>query len=266
MDYYQLLGVNKDSSLKEIKTAYRKLASKHHPDKGGDEAKFKEIQAAYETLSDPQKKQEYDNPNPFGNFSGNPGDIFGQGSPFGDIFGDIFGQRRQPQGNPDSVGDVRITLEQAYTGTELNLGIDGVNRTITIQPGAREGSRIRLQGAGRQQYQQFPPGDLIIRLHIDVPPTMAVQDNDIFQHVIINAIEAMTGVEKKIDHISGKKLSVKIPAGSQQGSRLRLSNQGMPYPGAPEVYGSLFVIINIDVPHIKDPKHIDMLNSINKEI
>ena len=95
---------------------------------------------------------------------------------------------------------------------------------------------------------------------------MAVQDNDIFQHIMINAIEAMTGVEKRIDHISGKKLSVKVPQGTQQGSRLRLSNQGMPYPGAPEVFGSLYVIINIDVPHIKDPKHIDMLNSINKEI
>tara|TARA_B100000900_G_scaffold394292_1_gene391582 strand:- start:1259 stop:2056 length:798 start_codon:yes stop_codon:yes gene_type:complete len=265
MDYYQLLGVDRNADLKDIKKAYRKLASKHHPDKGGDEAKFKEIQAAYEVLSDAQKRQEYDNPNPFQNFQGNPQDIFGENSPFGDIFGQMFGQRRQ-QGNPDSVGDVKISLQQAYTGTDLSINIDGVSRTLDIQPGTRQGTKIRIQGAGRQQYRQFPPGDLIIRIHIEVPHGMAVQENDIYQHVVINAIEAMTGVEKTIKHVSGRKLSVKIPPASQEGSRLRLSNQGMPYPGASQVYGSLFVIINIDVPHIKDPKHIDLLNSINKEI
>ena len=265
MDYYQILGVDRNADLKQIKKAYRKLASKHHPDKGGSEDKFKEIQGAYETLSDPQKKEQYDNPNPFQNFQGNPQDIFKQGSPFGDIFGDIFGQR-QRQGNPDSVGDIKITLQQAYHGTDLSINIDGVNRVLDIKPGTRQGSKIRIAQGGKQHYQQFPPGDLIIRMHVEVPPDMGVQDNDIYQHIMINAIEAMTGVEKRIDHVSGKKLSVKVPQGTQQGSKLRLSNQGMPYPGAPEVFGSLYVIVNIDVPHIKDPKHIDMLNSINKEI
>lgn len=266
MDYYQILGVGKDADPKEIKKAFRKLAMKHHPDRGGDEAKFKEIQTAYDTLSDPQKRQQYDNPNPFeGVFQGD--DPFGQGNPFGDIFGNIFGQgQRQRQGNPESVGDVNITLEQAYHGTDVNIIIDNKPETLHIQPGTRSGSRIRIPQGGRQPYPQFPPGDLIIRIHVSMPPGVGVEQNDIFQHIVINAIEAMTGVEKRISHVSGKKLSIKIPAGSQQGSRLRLSNQGMPYPGAAEVYGSLFVIINIDVPHIKDPKHIDMLNSINKEI
>ena len=265
MDHYQTLGVGRNAETKEIKRAYRKLASIHHPDKGGDQEKFKDIQKAYETLSDPQKKEQYDNPNPFQNFQGNPQDIFRQGSPFGDIFGDIFGQR-QRQGNPDSVGDIKITLQQAYHGTDLSINIDGVNRVLDIKPGTRQGSKIRIAQGGKQHYQQFPPGDLIIRMHVEVPPDMGVQDNDIYQHIMINAIEAMTGVEKRINHVSGKKLSVKVPQGTQQGSKLRLSNQGMPYPGAPEVFGSLFVIVNIDVPHIKDPKHIDMLNSINKEI
>ena len=84
MDHYQTLGVSRDADANEIKKAFRKLAMKHHPDKGGDEQQFKNIQQAYETLSDPQKRAEYDNPNPF---SG--GDPFGQGSPFADIFGDM---------------------------------------------------------------------------------------------------------------------------------------------------------------------------------
>lgn len=265
MDYYETLGVNHTTTPEEIKKAYRKLASQHHPDKGGDTKKFQDIQKAYETLSDPDKKYEYDNPmqSQFG--GGNP---FSGNSPFGDIFGDIFGQqqRRQRQGNPESVGDIQISLQQAYEGTELNIGIDNENRTISIAPGTREGTRIRLHQQGRQPYQQFPPGDLIIRVHVQVPPDMAVQDNDLFQHIMINAIEAMTGTTTTLKHISGKTLSVKVPPGTQQGSRLRLSNQGMPYPGAPNVFGSLYVIINIDVPHIKDPRHIELLNTINKEI
>tara|TARA_R110001606_G_scaffold362448_1_gene516217 strand:- start:845 stop:1651 length:807 start_codon:yes stop_codon:yes gene_type:complete len=268
MDYYQILGVDKNADSKSIKGAYRKLASKHHPDKGGDQEEFKKIQKAYETLSDNDKRAQYDNPSPFGDgFQNNS--PFSQGSPFGDIFGDIFGQQGRQQrrtANPDSVGDVKITLAQAYTGTDLSLDIDGKSETIHIQAGTRQGSRIRIPQGGRQPHPQFPPGDLIIRVHIDIPLEMGVDNNDLYQHIIINAIEAMTGIEKRIDHISGKKLSVKVPAGTQQGSKLRLSNQGMPYPGAPNVYGSLFIIINIDVPHIKDPKHMDMLNSINKEI
>ena len=265
MDYYQILGVDKNADPKTIKKSYKRLAMKHHPDKGGEEEKFKEIQKAYEILSDPQKKQQYDNPNPFENFqSSNP---FGQGSPFGDIFGDIFGQqRRQRQSNLESVGDVTITLAQAYTGTDLSINIDGKSELITITAGTRQGTRIRIPQGGRQPDPRWPPGDLIIRIHIDVPPEMGVNNNDLYQHIMVNAIEAMTGVEKTVNHISGKKLSVKVPPGTQQGSRLRLSNQGMPYPGAPQMFGNLFIIVNIDVPHIKDPKHIDLLNSINKEI
>ena len=266
MDYYQILGVDKNADSKTIKKSYKRLAMKHHPDKGGKEEKFKEIQKAYEILSDPQKKQQYDNPNPFENFQSNS--PFDQGSPLGDIFGDIFGQqtRRQRQSNLESVGDVTITLAQAYTGTDLNINIDGKSELITITAGTREGTRIRIPQGGRQPDPRWPPGDLIIRIHIDVPPEMGVNNNDLYQHIIVNAIEAMTGVEKTVNHISGKKLSVKVPPGTQQGSRLRLSHQGMPYPGAPKMFGNLFIIVNINVPHIKDPKHIDLLNSINKEI
>ena len=93
MDHYQTLGVSKQADAKEIKNAYRRLAGKHHPDKGGSEEEFKKVQKAYETLSDPNKRAEYDNPSPFGGgfrqgsqpFDMN--DIFGAGSPFGDIFG-----------------------------------------------------------------------------------------------------------------------------------------------------------------------------------
>lgn len=262
MDYYHTLGVNHTSTSEEIKKAYKRLASKHHPDKGGDEAEFKKIQQAYENLSDPQKKQAYDNPNPFEQFAQQGG------NGFGDIFGDIFGQRQQrrQQGNPESVGDVQIPLAQAYSGTDININFDNKSKVITVDPGTRDGTRLRLHQQGRQPNPNFPAGDLIIRLHVLAPDGVQVVENDIYQHIVINAIEAMTGCTKEFTHISGKKLSVKIPSTSQNGSKLRLSSQGMPYPGAPHVYGSLFVIININVPNILDPRHIQMLNSINEEI
>ncbi len=99
MDHYETLGVSKDANQQDIKKAYRKLASKHHPDKGGDQEQFKRIQGAYETLSDPNKRAQYDNPNPFEQFGNDP---FADGSPFADILRDIFGQsgNRQPTKNP----------------------------------------------------------------------------------------------------------------------------------------------------------------------
>ena len=137
MDPYQTLGVSKDAQLEDIKNRWKTLAMKHHPDKGGDEQQFKNIQQAYETLSDPQKRAEYDNPNPFeGIFQG--GDPFSQGG-FQDIFRDIFGgrQQRQPVKNPDALFDMDITLHQAYLGTETTLSTPEGRVNLTIPPGVR---------------------------------------------------------------------------------------------------------------------------------
>ena len=151
-DYYNILGVSKDASDEEIKKAYRKLAHKHHPDKGGgDETKFKEINEAYQVLSDKQKRGQYDQfgssfdqagaGQGFGGFDfsgfsdafsgGDPGGVKfefgGDNGGFGDIFGDIFGRgeerkRRQERGNDVSV-DVEITLEEAVIDTEKDINI-----------------------------------------------------------------------------------------------------------------------------------------------
>ena len=143
MDHYETLGVQRDAGEKDIKKAYRKLASKHHPDKGGDQEEFKKIQKAYETLSDPQKKAEYDNPNPFG--GQNP---FG-GNPFEDIFGDIFGQRRQPQRPPRPMyrTQLNVTLRQAYTGSQQTLELNTPQGkkviNVTIPKGVQSGQQTK---------------------------------------------------------------------------------------------------------------------------
>src|SRR6056300_983681 len=119
MDYYETLGVDRTASPEVIKKAYRKLASKHHPDKGGDAEQFKQIQQAYEVLGDPQKKDQYDNPQPDWNLH-QPGGF--DNVDIQDIFSQFFRQnQRQPNRNPDGVMDLRIELHESFTGTEKIL-------------------------------------------------------------------------------------------------------------------------------------------------
>lgn len=264
MDYYQTLGVNHTTSADGIKKAYRKLASKHHPDKGGDADQFKKIQEAYETLSDPDKKYRYDNPapqNPFGNMGG--------GNGFEDMFRDIFGQRAQrAHENPSTVGDVNITAQQAYYGTDIVIQADNMPHNIHIQPGTRSGTKLRLAGMAAKRFPDLPPGDLIIRINVVTEPGFEIHNSDIYTVLKINALEAITGTQVYIKHVNGKTIDIKIPKGSQPGARLRLSNQGMPHPGStsPTMRGDMYAIIEIYTPNINDPHHINLLNNINKDI
>ena len=270
MDYYQTLGVSREADAATIKRAYRKLAGKHHPDKGGDIEQFKLVQSAYETLSDPQKRAQYDNPQPQYHQSRGPFNNHDVPPGFEDVFSDFFDQHRRArqhnQRNADSVGDYTISLAQAYHGAELTLDLGYAQERIYVPAGTRTGTKIRIPNKGYQRYADKPPGDLIVRIHVTTPDTVVIDHDDIYQHVLINSIEAMVGTEVEIYHISGKKLSVKIPAGTQQDSRLRMRNLGMPNPASSNVHGNLYVIVNIQTPVIHKQEHIDLLNTLNKEI
>jgi len=261
MDHYHTLGVNHTTSPEEIKKAYRKLASKHHPDKGGDADQFKKIQEAYETLSDPQKRAQYDNPQPQNPFEGM------RGGPFDDMFRDIFGRRaQQAYENPSTVGDVNINAQQAYFGTEIVINADGLPHNITIPAGTRSGTKLRLQGMAAKRFPDLPPGDLIIRINVIPQPGFEINQSDIYTSVSINSLEAMVGKVIQLEHLNGKKIDVKIPAGTNPGGRLRLSNQGMPHPNMNNMYGDMYVIVDVFTPSITDAGHINLLNNINKDI
>lgn len=248
MDYYETLGVNHTTQPDEIKKAYKKLASKHHPDKGGDPEEFKKIQAAYDTLGNAEKKHAYDNPDPFG--GQNP---FQQGgNPFGDIFGDIFGQRRQQQArNPDAVCDIHIDLQEAYTGIEKMIDVGYAKYKLTIPAGTRHGSKFKMQGKGPQHNQSFPPGDLICRTFVHMPEEMQRVDDSLIVKVEVDYFEAMMGSEVSFPHLDGAMLKVKIPAKSSPGQRLRLSGKGMPNPQNGR-YGDMYVNIHVIAPKLSD--------------
>ena len=174
MDYYSTLGVPKTASDKELKSAYKKLSMQHHPDRtGGDDSKFKEINEAYSTLKDPQKRQAYDNPQPQGFAQGFGANGFeGMNTNFEDLFSN-FGfnmQGRQQQRNPDITIAARITLEEAYTGKQmiasyrLRTGKEEVVE-IKIPAGAHSGNTIRYQGFG-EGGMAGPRGNLNVRIEV----------------------------------------------------------------------------------------------------
>jgi len=259
MDHYETLGVQRDATEQDIKKAYRKLASKHHPDKGGDQEQFKRIQGAYEVLSDPDKRAQYDNPNPFNQFEG-----FGGSNPFESIFGDIFGTRRQPERNPDGVVDITITLLQAYTGTNMIVNTGYTQLDVSIPQGSDEGDRLRVPGKGPLRIRGLPPGDLFVRIHVDPPIDWGRKGADLYMRRNINVFDAITGCTVNITHLDGKQYQLRIPAGTQPGTKLRMNGLGMYLPSR-GVQGNLNVIIEYDVPKVTDIEDVEVLNNIKKK-
>lgn len=260
MDHYETLGISRDASEQEIKKAFRKLASKHHPDKGGDQEQFKRIQGAYEVLSDPDKRAQYDNPNPFNQFEG----FGGSSNPFEGIFGDIFGTRRQPVKNPDGVVDVTITLLQAYTGTNMIVSTGYTQLDISIPQGTDEGDRLRVPGKGPVRIRELPPGDLFVRIHVDPPINWGRKGPDLFMRQNINVFDAITGCNVTIVHLDGTKYQLSVPPGTEHGTKLRMNGLGMFIPNR-GVQGNLNVIIELDVPRVTATEDIELLNNIKQK-
>ncbi len=262
MDYYQVLGVDRNASPEDIKRAFRSLASKHHPDKGGDTAAFQRIQEAYATLSDPQKKQQYDNPSPFGTnpnggwqqADGPPGfeQFFHQFGPdLGSLFGNHFGQRRMRNRNVNL--EAEIILEEAYRGKEIIASYrlsNNQERTfeVKIPPGTHDGLVLRISGAGDNAYQGLPPGDAM--LTVRVLPHVRFQRNgaDIIEQITISAWDAILGKDLNIKTINNENLVVRIKEGTQPDSFLRLQGYGMPNLNNPSVKGNHMIRIKVSIP------------------
>lgn len=264
MDYYQILGVNRNSSPEELKQAYRKLAMKHHPDRGGDEAEFKKINEAYDVLSNPEKKSSYDTPNPYQQYTDRQGFDPGERFDFEDIMRharDAFNQRRQQARNPDAITDVTISLSQVFTGTDMLVDVGYTREVIYINPGVKNGTKLRLKGKGPNRYKDMAPGDLIVRVNIDMPDNTAIDGNNFFTKIDVNALAAIVGTTIEYSHPSGSDLKITVPSGTQNNTKLRLKGYGIPDSNTRQ-NGDMFVIVNVFIPNVTNPKHIDELNKI----
>lgn len=257
MDYYSLLGVSKNASQEEIKKSYRKLAAQHHPDRGGDTKKFQEIQAAYDVLGDPEKRAEYDNPQPqMGGFHFQQGgmppgfeDIFRAfgGNPFEGMF-----QQRQRRNHHLNI-QTQITLEEAYNGKNLIATIrlpSGKEQLIEVKipPGIHSGTTLRLNGLGDDTHPNLPRGD--IHLTVTVQPHTEFHRNgdDLIRIFEINCIEAMLGTKKSITTIDNKLLEVTIQPGTQPEQILSIHGYGMPNINDNRFKGRLLIHIKIKIP------------------
>jgi DnaJ-class molecular chaperone len=274
--HYETLGVSNDASQDEIKKAYRKLANQYHPDKAeGDQATFKDISVAYDTLSDPQKRQEYDmqqNGHQFSGFGGGQhfhfdmNDVFGQHAHFTNMFGNGF---RQQHRNKDLNLQVQVTLVESFNGKQVDATFNlpsGRPQTVSINvpAGIDHGDAIRYNGLGDDSISGIPRGNLNVTIHVLPDRNFRREGNDLYTTLDINPIEAMIGCIKPVNTITGGTIDLTIRPGVETGTKFA-NGSGFTNLHSKQV-GQFITIINIKVPAITDPSLISQLKILNSQI
>lgn len=305
-DYYKVLGVERSATPDEIKKAFRKLAMKYHPDKNKDnkqaEEKFKEINEAYEVLSDPKKRERYDqlgaSYSQWQARGGAPGGfnwnewMSGQGSrgqqvntgDFGDIFGGfsdffsaIFGGMptssgrqtyRQTSTRPTSTRPanieqkVQITLEEAFRGTQRIFQIDNRRIEVKIPAGSKTGTKVRVAGAGPAT-GYGQKADLYLVLEVLPNSKYTVNGSDLTSEAKIDLLTAVLGGSVTVNTLSGD-VSLTIPSGTQPGQKFRLSGKGMPNLKDPQTFGDLYVQVKVELPRKLNDKQRQLFEELKK--
>lgn len=282
-DYYQILGIAKDATQADVKKAFRKLARVHHPDVAANkvtaEAKFKEINEAYEVLGDREKRKKYDTlganwDQPGGGYQGGPmpgGSEFEfDGTGFSDFFERYFsgGGARRAAGygggfagrggvmrGQDIEGDLMVTLEESFTGSMRTISLRKAGKVtaeevqVRIPAGIGEGQRLRVPGHGGQGEGGAEDGDLYLRVRIAAHPDFRVRGHDIHCDLSLAPWEAVLGATIPLKVPGGKSVQIKIPVGTAPGDQLRMKGYGLPKKNAP---GDLYVEIAVATPPATD--------------
>jgi curved DNA-binding protein len=255
-DYYKILGVDRSASADEIKQAYRRLAAQHHPDRGGDTAKFQTIQEAYDTLGDAARRSSYDRPQPqmhefhFGDGHGHFN--------FDEIF-NMFGARFNHGARRNQVRmNLWITLHDVATGgrrqVAVNTGQASSTIEIQIPPGIDDGDSV--------QYPNIAPGggDLIITFRVQPDDNWQREGTTLLRDELISIWTLITGGEIEVTTITGDRLKVTIPANTQPNSMLRVRGRGLPARTGP--MGDMIVRVQARIPREISP---ELLAAIHKE-
>jgi curved DNA-binding protein len=296
-DYYSILGVGKKSSQEEIKKAYRKLAVKYHPDKNqgnkSAEDKFKEISEAYEVLGDAEKRKQYDklgaNWKQFqqagydqGPYTGSRGSThsYGTGSEseffgggFSDFFESFFGKGRQygsfagadfdfPPG--DLTGEISISLEEAYHGTERIVDVGAEKIRLKIKPGAYDGLTLRAKGKG-QKSPSGKAGDLHLNIAVQPHDRFERKGDDLHTEGPVDLFIALLGGKQEVETLSGK-ISLSLKEGTQNGKVVRIKGKGMPVYGKAGQHGDLYVKLMVRLPEHLTAHQKQMLHKLQSEL
>ena len=288
IDYYKILGISKDATQEDIKKAYRKLARKYHPDLNKNnpnaQEKFQEINEANEVLSNPDKRKRYDEYGENWKYaeelekqtkrqtkeqSGTREGTFWYSddntSGFSDFFEELFGYRyrnyNRAMRGKDYESELHLTLRQAAEEQKQILNLNGKNIRITIPAGVADGQVIKLRGYGEPGKGDAPDGDLYITFRIKEDPTFKRIGNDLYTTTTIDLYTAVLGGEIILDTLNGK-VKVKIKAGTQNNSKIRLKEKGFPIYKQSGKYGDLILSIQISIPTLLTERQKELFKQI----
>jgi curved DNA-binding protein len=296
IDYYNILGIEKNATADQVKSAYRKLARKYHPDLNPNDkeaqVKFQQVNEANEVLSDPEKRKKYDKygkdwkhaeefekaqqerqayggSQQYGGQSFSGGG-FGEGD-FSDFFESMFGGggarggggRQAKFRGQDYNAELRLNLSDAYTTHKQTMSVNGKNIRITIPAGIENGQVIKLKGHGAHGVNGGPNGDLYITFSITNDTKFRRDGNDLYLAVDLDLYTAVLGGDATIETMSGK-VKLKVPAETQNGTKIRLKGKGFPVYKKEEQYGDLYVTYNIRIPGNLTEKEKELFTELSR--
>jgi curved DNA-binding protein len=286
-DYYKTLGVERSATDAEIKKAYRKLARQYHPDiNPGNttaETNFKEINEAYEVLSDPEKREKYDRfgrdwqryQQGGGGFNGTDwGGASSDGGNFADLFEQLFNRGTDGRSSggfrmdgQDVEHQSEIALEEAFTGTQRTLQFHNPNGqprnvTVKIPAGVDTGTRIRVVGEGAPGIGGGKRGDLYLIVKVAQHPSYERRGDDLYIQAPVDLYTMLLGGEVRVSAMGGRTITLKVPASSQNGKMHRISGQGMPRFRAPESRGDLYVTLQVQLPTTLTSRERDLFEQL----
>ncbi len=276
-NYYDVLGVSEDASNDQIKKAFKDIAKKEHPDRGGDEAKFKDANEAYDTLKNSRKRHDYDTMRKFGG----PHQGGGQHPFFNeDIFGDFFsgfgngdmdfggrfnftqgpgGQTRTfrstPQGNRNVQVRMALSIKEAMMNNEktINYKLPSGREeyaTVKIPAGVQHGITFKFTGMGDDSIKNMPRGDLMVVMSVLDSDGYTRKGNDLYTDKTIDCFQAVRGHEFNLKTLEDNIIKVKVPAGTQPNTLLCVKGRGMPVHKTLNIRGNLYVKIHILIPQL----------------
>lgn len=264
MDYYKTLGLERGASEDEVKRAYRKLASKHHPDKGGDTAKFQEIQAAYEAITSGKA----DEPQ-FGGGFHDLHEMFNMGRRAGARNWSFNTGWHDDVKNPDVNITIPCSLKEAHTGFTKTVEFTLPDKTskqlsVTFPPGCNRDVKIRYSGEGGKLVPNLPPSDLYVKLDISNDSDWVLHGKDLYIDIIISVWQAMCGATAKIVDIDDTEIEVTIPPGTQHGTQLRLRNRGFNIRGS-NARGNGYVNVRVKIPALNEQDQLKTIVDLQTE-
>jgi len=276
-NYYDILGVDEKATSADITKAFKDLAKKHHPDRGGDKDRFQEINEAHDTLKNSQKRHDYDTMRKFGSPRQGGGEhpFFNE-----DIFGDFFSGfggdnngfrfnftgrdgderifrnvRQQPRGNRNVQVRMAISIKEAMMHNEKTISYKLPSgreefATVKIPAGVQHGVTFKFSGMGDDSIRNMPRGDLMVVMSVLDSDGFTRKGNDLFTDKTIDCFQAVRGHEFNLKTLDDKIIKVKVPAGTQPGTMLTLKGLGMPVHKTLNIRGNLYVKIHILIPQL----------------